>query len=67
MHRLIAEEAGHPAVAEMMRFVDHSAEPELERLEAERRAESRRLGVTDVSAGRPMAQPDRRGTGAPSG
>ena len=42
MHRLIAEEAGHRAIAEMMRFVDHSAEPELERLQAERRAESRR-------------------------
>ena len=42
MHRLIAEQAGHPAIAEMMRFVDHSAEPELERLEAERRAEERR-------------------------
>ena len=44
MHRLIAEQAGHRAIAEMMRFVDHSAEPELERLEAERRAEARRLG-----------------------
>jgi len=44
MHRLIAEEAGHTAIAEMMRYVDHSAEPELERLQAERRAESRRLG-----------------------
>jgi thymidylate synthase ThyX len=44
MHRLIAEEAGHQAIAEMMRFVDNSAEPELERLQAERRAESRRLG-----------------------
>ncbi len=43
MHRLIAEQAGHHAIAEMMRFVDHSAEPELERLQAERRAESRRL------------------------
>jgi hypothetical protein len=42
MHRLIAEEAGHTAIAEMMRHVDHSAEPELERLQAERRAESRR-------------------------
>jgi DNA-binding GntR family transcriptional regulator len=41
MHRLIAEQAGHQAVADMMRFVDHS-EPELERLEAERRAEHRR-------------------------
>jgi thymidylate synthase ThyX len=44
MHRLIAEQAGHHAVAEMMRFVDHSAEPELERLQSERRAEARRLG-----------------------
>jgi thymidylate synthase ThyX len=44
MHRLIAEEAGHTAIAEMMRFVDHSAEPELERLQAERRAEARRSG-----------------------
>jgi len=43
MHRLIAEEAGHTAVAELMRYVDHSPEPELERLASERRAESRRL------------------------
>ncbi len=42
MHHLIATEAGHPAVAEMMRFVDHSPEPSLARLDAERRAESRR-------------------------
>ena len=42
MHRLIAEQAGHRAIAEMMRFVDHSAEPELERLQAERRSEQRR-------------------------
>ncbi len=42
MHRLIAEQAGHRALAEAMRFVDHTAEPELERLEAERRAEARR-------------------------
>jgi len=42
MHRLIAEEAGHPAVAEMMRWVDHSPEPALERIDAERRAEARR-------------------------
>ena len=40
---LIAEQAGHHAVAEMMRYVDHSAEPGLERLDAERRAESKRL------------------------
>jgi hypothetical protein len=45
MHRLIAEQAGHHAIAAMMRFVDHSAEPELERLQAERRAESKRLGT----------------------
>ncbi|CAN5744835.1 FAD-dependent thymidylate synthase [soil metagenome] len=42
MHHLIADEAGHHAVAELMRFVDHSPEPGLERLDAERRAESRR-------------------------
>jgi len=41
MHRLIAEQAGHEAVAEMMTHVDHSA-GELERLEAERAAEARR-------------------------
>jgi thymidylate synthase ThyX len=41
MHRLIAEQAGHRALAAAMRFVDHSAVA-LERLEAERRAESRR-------------------------
>jgi hypothetical protein len=43
MHTLIAERAGHHAVAEAMRFADHSPEPQLERLEAERRAEARRL------------------------
>ena len=41
MHRLIAERAGHHALAAMMRHVDHS-EPELERLESERRAEAKR-------------------------
>jgi thymidylate synthase ThyX len=41
MHRLIATQAGHRAVAEAMRFVDVS-EPALERLAAERRAEARR-------------------------
>lgn len=46
MHRLIAERAGHKAIAEMMRFVDHSGEPELERLQAERQAESRRAEST---------------------
>lgn len=43
MHRLIAEQAGHRAIAEAMSFADHSPEPELERLDAERRAEQRRL------------------------
>jgi thymidylate synthase ThyX len=41
MHRLIADEAGHRAVAEAMRFADHS-QVELERLEAERRTEAKR-------------------------
>jgi thymidylate synthase ThyX len=41
MHRLIAEGAGHRAIADAMRFADHSA-VELERLEAERRTEARR-------------------------
>ncbi len=45
MHRLIAEQAGHHAVAESMQFVDHSAEPALERLDAERAAEARRNAV----------------------
>jgi hypothetical protein len=44
MHRLVAERAGHHAVAAMMRFVDHSTEPRLERLEAERRVAEKRLG-----------------------
>ena len=43
MHRLIADQAGHRAIAGMMRFVDHAdARTSLERLEAERRAETRR-------------------------
>ena len=46
MHRLIAEVAGHRAVAEAMTFVDVS-EPALERLGAERRAEARRTGSVD--------------------
>jgi thymidylate synthase ThyX len=42
MHQLIAEEAGHLVVAEMMKFVDHGAEPVLGRLDSELRAEQRR-------------------------
>jgi thymidylate synthase ThyX len=41
MHTLIAERAGHTAVAAAMQFVDHS-EVELERLNAERALERRR-------------------------
>ena len=41
MHRLIAEHAGHRAIAEAMRFADHST-VELERLEAERRTDAKR-------------------------
>jgi thymidylate synthase ThyX len=40
MHRLVAEEAGHRALAEAMRFVVHD-EVELGRLDAERRLEAR--------------------------
>jgi hypothetical protein len=44
MHRLIAEQAGHRAIAELMRYVDHTdyESGSLERLDAERRAEERR-------------------------
>jgi thymidylate synthase ThyX len=41
MHRLVAEEAGHRAIAAAMRHVDH-ATYDLERLVAERAAEARR-------------------------
>ena len=41
MHRLIAERAGHAAIADAMTFVDHS-KVALERLDAARRSERRR-------------------------
>jgi thymidylate synthase ThyX len=41
MHRLIGERAGHQAIADAMRFADHSA-VELERLKAERALERKR-------------------------
>jgi thymidylate synthase ThyX len=41
MHTLIAEQAGHRAVAEAMRFTNHS-EVDLERLKAERASEKKR-------------------------
>lgn len=42
MHRLIAEQAGHTAIAGAMTHLTREA-PELERLESERRAETRRI------------------------
>ena len=42
IHRLIAEDAGHSAIADAMKFVDHSA-VDLGRLDAERETENRRL------------------------
>ncbi|NLA36350.1 MAG: FAD-dependent thymidylate synthase, partial [Actinobacteria bacterium] len=42
MHEQLSEVAGHRALAAMMQYVDHSTEADLERLEAERRAEERR-------------------------
>jgi len=44
MHRLIADVAGHRVLAAAMTFVDHG-QHDLERLDAERRAEHRRAGV----------------------
>ena len=48
MHRLIGEQAGHQAVAALMSFVDHGTY-DLERLDAERRAELRRTARTSPS------------------
>ena len=44
MHTQIGEVAGHKALAEAMKFVDHSTEPMLGRLEAQQRAEEKRGG-----------------------
>jgi thymidylate synthase ThyX len=44
MHRLIREQAGHRAIADAMTYVDRS-DVDLERLEAERRADERRRAV----------------------
>jgi hypothetical protein len=41
MHELIRRQAGHRAIADAMTYVDHS-DVDLERLEAERRAEEKR-------------------------
>jgi thymidylate synthase ThyX len=45
MHRLIAEHAGHHAIAAMMEHVDHSG-ADLGRLEAERRVDARRATLS---------------------
>jgi thymidylate synthase ThyX len=50
MHRLIADVAGHRAIAAAMSFADHSA-VELERLQEERRLEAKRLARESGSAG----------------
>ena len=47
MHRLIAETAGHRAIAAAMTFADHS-EVELERLQEERRLERKRARQTGI-------------------
>jgi thymidylate synthase ThyX len=47
MHRLIGEQAGHHLLAEAMSFVDYGAQ-DLERLDAERRAEERRSTAGSV-------------------
>ncbi|GBC86322.1 Thymidylate synthase ThyX [bacterium HR12] len=46
MHALIRDVAGHRAIAEAMRFVDFS-EVDLERLEAERRADAKRRAALE--------------------
>ena len=45
MHRAIADVAGHRAIADAMRFADHSA-VELERLQSERALEKKRAAAT---------------------
>jgi thymidylate synthase ThyX len=55
MHTLIRDEAGHPAVAEMMAFVDHG-QAELERLEAEKASEARRAARQGEAAAEPRGR-----------
>ena len=47
MHRAIAEQAGHGAIAGAMQFVDHSS-VELERLQSERALEKKRASQSSV-------------------
>ncbi len=42
MHEQLSSVAGHHAIADSMTYVNHATETDLERLEAERRAEARR-------------------------
>jgi thymidylate synthase ThyX len=62
MHRQIGEVAGHRAVADAMRHVDHGAS-ELERLEAERAAEARRQARERPAGEAPASEAPDRGTG----
>ena len=50
MHRLIAEQAGHRAVAELMSFVNHDPDLGLGRLDAEQRVQLRRVSNSHPSA-----------------
>ena len=65
MHRLIAEQAGHRAVAEAMTHLTTEA-PELERLDAERRAEARRVLIGDGCERRSRCDRCHRGSLGPS-
>ena len=56
MHTLIAQKAGHAAVAELMCFVNYATDPGLGRLDAEKRVDELRTAQShpssDLSAGR---------------
>ena len=45
MHRLIRDQAGHVAIADAMKFVDHNRY-DLGRLDAERRSETKAVTTT---------------------
>jgi len=49
MHQAIADVAGHRAIADIMTFADHST-VELERLQAERNMERKRLNLSPSTA-----------------
>jgi len=48
MHRAIEKQAGHAAIANAMRFVDHSR-VELERLQSERALEKKRASRSETT------------------